>query len=162
MTARRRRQDRQSVPVELPPIPLPTTVCSADLLHARLLVNAELSSWLPFKVFHRVGDIDLLPIDLHFLQTSIQKLSRGSNERPSLFVFVVTGLFTDHHDGNFRRSCLRARLQFSKNSLCGITVEFASMACLNGIAQDAQCASWRHEWCCSFVLTCNHAERPLD
>src|SRR3989442_8189765 len=82
-----------------------------NLERVRFLVDAALASRLPFEMFHRVRDIDFLPIDAGFFQGFVENSSRRSDEWTPLKVFLIPWLFTDKH-----HACLRTSL--TENSLC--------------------------------------------
>ena len=48
-------------------------------------------------MFYRVGDVDLLAVDAHFLQRAVEHLPCRSDERFAGEVFLVAGLLADQH-----------------------------------------------------------------
>src|SRR5207237_9086299 len=57
---------------------------------------------LPFEMFHRIGDINLVSIDAGFHKRLVQNLSGRSDKRMSLNVFLIAGLFAYKHHSRFR------------------------------------------------------------
>ena len=75
-----------------------------------LLMNPSFPARLPLKMFHRVRDIYLGPINPSFLQRLIHDFSSRSNKGFASDIFVISRLLPDQHHG----CALRA---FAKNSL---------------------------------------------
>ncbi len=117
-----------------------------DLLHAGLLVNAQLAARLPIEMLDGIGYVDLLPIDLHLFQALIQQFPRWTNEGTACSVLVIPWLLADHHDGDFRSFRFCSGLQFAEDRLGSIAIQIASTALLYRRAQDRQCALLRHKW----------------
>lgn len=63
-----------------------------DFDRVRLLVDAFLSSRLPFEVLHDIGHVDLTPIDSGFLQAGVEQAAGGADKRAPFDVFPVARL----------------------------------------------------------------------
>src|SRR5205085_5829971 len=69
----------------------------SDLARVRLLVDAALATRFPFEMLHRVGDVNLRPIDPRFLERAIENFSRRTDEWFAGEVFLVAWLFAQQH-----------------------------------------------------------------
>ena len=70
----------------------------------RLFVDAELATRLPFKVLNRVRHVDLATINFRFFKALIQQFPCRANKGPTLYVFLISRLLANHHDGDFGSS----------------------------------------------------------
>src|SRR5215831_9997592 len=66
-----------------------------DFARVRLLMNSAFSARLPLKMFHRVGDVNLRPIDSSFLERAVHDFPRRTNERFARHIFVIARLFAN-------------------------------------------------------------------
>ncbi len=73
-------------------------VAGVDLALRRGLVQAALSTQLPLEVLHRVGDIELLPVDPGRLERPVEEAAGGPDEGQALLVLLVARLLADQHD----------------------------------------------------------------
>src|ERR1700687_158661 len=108
-----------------------------DLFHAGLLMNAKFAARLPFEVLHGIGDIDFAAIDVGLFQTFIEQSPRRTDKGSSLFVFLVSWLFADHHDGNFRLRGFGPCLQLSEDCLWGSAIEITTVTFLRGLPENS-------------------------
>src|SRR5215475_5118944 len=108
-------------------------------------MKAPLSPRLPFEMFDCIRHINLLAVDLSLLQALIQQLSRWSNKRSPLPVFLIARLLTDDHDLDLRLLRLVLGFQFSENRLCRIAIEVATLAVLNCLSKYSQGPVFRHK-----------------
>ena len=63
-------------------------------------MQAPFSARFPFEVFHRVGDVNLAPIDACFLERPIEQFPGRAHKRFAGAVFLVARLLA--HENNFR------------------------------------------------------------
>lgn len=103
-------------------------LAGSQLSAVRLLVNSPLAAFFEFEMLHGVGDIDGKAIDTGFDQRAIEEAAGGSDKWMALAVFLITGLFTNEHDGS-------RTLAFAEDSLSGMFVQIASVAGLHGLLQ---------------------------
>ena len=78
--------------------PWPT---GSDVARIGLLVNAPFATGLPFKVFHRICDVDRITINPGLLERSIQDLTSRSDERLAGQILLIAGLFAKQHERRF-------------------------------------------------------------
>ena len=78
----------------------------SDLLAIRALVEPPLASGRrpPFEVLDDVGDEDLLTVDAGLCKRLVQESSGRTDERFTLEVLVITGLFADEHPASRHRT----------------------------------------------------------
>src|SRR4029077_19791902 len=98
-----------------------------DLARIWFLMNSAFPARLPFEMFHRVRDINLLAINSRFFQRPVHDFSSWSHERFTLLIFVIAGLFANQHD----RRVIRA---FTKDGLRGPLVEMARRTFVSRVA----------------------------
>ena len=72
-----------------------------------------------FKMFHRVGDIDLRARNTRFCESLIEETTRRPNKRTPLPILHVAGLFTDKHQG-------RLILPLAEYCLGSVAIEIAT------------------------------------
>jgi len=86
----------------------------AHFARVRRLVNATLRSRVarPLEMLHRVRHVHFVAVDSGGVECVIEQPSRGTDERPALFVFHVARLFT--HDEH-----ASAARPFAENGLRG-------------------------------------------
>jgi len=87
-------------------------------------VNPALSSLLEFEVLDYVRDIDRRGVDPSLIECATQQLAGRTNEGMTLPVLLVAWLFSDQHDPRIAGT-------FTKNGLCGVSIQIASMTFLN-------------------------------
>jgi hypothetical protein len=58
-------------------------------------MDPPFASRFPFEVFYGVSDVDISSLDTGLSQGFVEQFARGTYERASLDVLLVTGLFTD-------------------------------------------------------------------
>ena len=92
-----------------------------DFQRIRFLMDAPLSPRFPFEMFHRIGDINLFPIDAGFHKRLMENLSGQSDKRMSLNVFLIARLFAHEHHSRFRAA-------FPKHALCSTLPKVARTA----------------------------------
>jgi hypothetical protein len=52
----------------------------------------------PLEVFHHIRDINFGSVDACFFQSTVQELSRWTNEWMPGAIFLISGLLSDQHD----------------------------------------------------------------
>jgi len=86
-----------------------TTGC--DFTRIRLLMNPAFAARLPLKMFYRIRDIDLRPIDSGFLEGAVHDFARWPNEWFAGHIFVIARLLANQHHrcalGTFAKDSLR-------------------------------------------------------
>lgn len=127
-----------------------------DFFHAGFLMDAEFAAGFPFEVFDGVGDVDLAAIDAGVFEALVEEFSSGADERSSLLVFLVTGLFADHHDVGADVGGFGFSFEFTEDCLGGVAIEVAAMAVLNGFLEGGQGALLWHERSCAWDRGCCH------
>jgi hypothetical protein len=60
-------------------------------------MNPPFPAGLPFKMFHRVSDINMRSIDSSFLERAVHDFSGRTNERFARDIFVIAWLFANQH-----------------------------------------------------------------
>jgi hypothetical protein len=83
-----------------------------DLACIGLLVQAPLAARLVLEVLHRIGDVDLVPVEPRRFQRGVQHRAGRPHEGPSLKIFLIAGLFADQHKSCIGRA-FAARLLLS-------------------------------------------------
>src|SRR6266540_433409 len=92
-----------------------------DLPDQRLLVQAPLATLDPFKMLHRVCDVNLVARNARFSEGFVQETTCRSDERVALAIFHIAWLFTDEHDARVSRP-------FAEHRLGRVLVEIATFA----------------------------------
>jgi hypothetical protein len=82
-------------------------------------------------MLHRVGDIDLLPLDADLLHDPRQQLARRPDEWPSLQIFLIAGLLADEEGPGRRRP-------FAEDGLRRLGIERTPPAALGRPGQRGQ------------------------
>lgn len=73
--------------------------------YLRCGVNSPLPPLGEAEVFHRIGDVHVLPRYSSFIQRILQQPPSRSNKGNALAIFNVTGLFTDKRHGCLWIAC---------------------------------------------------------
>ena len=94
-------------------------------------MQTPLAARFPLEVLYRVGDIDVSPVYACFIQAFIKQLPSRADKRPTLFIFLVAGLFADQHQRGVQFSPARFSFQFSKHRLRSVTIEVAAVTVLH-------------------------------
>ena len=68
-----------------------------NLPYQRFLMHAPLAALNPFEMLHGVGEINLPTGNARFDESLVQHTTCRSDERTTLTIFHVAGLFTDKH-----------------------------------------------------------------
>src|SRR3954468_10691917 len=104
-------------------------------------------------MFHRIGDIDLLPIDPSFDKAFIEQLACGAHERLSGEVLVIARLFADEYDLRFRPALAEDRLRAGPPQRTRFAIR-------GGAAQFLERRSFRNERRCApdFSLFSRHTK----
>ena len=89
-------------------------------------------------MFHRVGDVQPVPLDAGRDERLVQQLARGPDERRPRLVLLIARLFTDEHHVGVRRA--RA-----EHSLVGVQVQVASLTTVRGFRQRVEITAGGHE-----------------
>ena len=117
----------------------------SDLQHVWLLVNAELASGFPLEVFDGVGDVDPGAVDAGVFQAFVQELAGWAYEGTALLVFLIAGLFADHHDLHAGPGVEGAGFELAKDGLGRVPKEVATLAALDGFAEGGEASGFRDE-----------------
>ena len=100
-------------------------------------MNSALSSRLPLKMLHRIGDVHFLAINPGFFECLIHDFPCRSDEWFACDIFVITRLFADEHNR-------RALWAFSKHRLRGALVKMTRRAFARRLAHLVQTGCiWR-------------------
>ena len=67
-------------------------------------MNPAFAARLPFKMFYRVRDVNLPPIDSSVLERAIHDFPRRTNERFARDVFIIARLFANQHHRRMLRT----------------------------------------------------------
>src|SRR5512134_2678369 len=89
-----------------------------DFCDGRLFVLATLALWFPFKMLHRICDIQVSAGDAGFNESLVQHLARWAHKRMACQVFLIAWLLADEHDRS-------AGSSLPKNGLGGALVQVA-------------------------------------
>src|SRR5689334_15186302 len=100
-------------------------------------MNPSFPARLPFKMFNRVGDVDLLSLDPGFLESAIHHLSRRTDERLARQIFRVSRLLADQHHG-------RAFRPLAENGLGRVLIKRTSGASTRRFREDIETGGVRH------------------
>ena len=74
-------------------------------------MNPTFAARFPFEMFHRVRDINLLPIDPRFFERAVHYFSGRADERFADNVFIIAGLLAHKHDRRSLRTFAEDRLR---------------------------------------------------
>ena len=85
------------------------------------LMQANLAAQFPFEMLHSIGDVHVGPIDACGLEAFIKQLTGWSDERLSLLVFAIAGLFSHQENSGMGPA-------FPKDDLRRFPIEVASTA----------------------------------
>ena len=99
-----------------------------DLVIIGTFVQTAFAPDLEFEMFDRIGDENGTPVETRIANCLVQDATRGTHKRMTGEVFIISGLFTDHHQ--FRR--LRS---FARHDLGGIPVQRTASALRLGAAE---------------------------
>src|SRR5436305_1478321 len=105
-------------------------MASLYLSHRRLLVEAHLTARLPLEVLHRVCNVHCLPIDACVFKSTIEQLSCRADERVTGEVFLVAGLFANHHHAHSGVLPPSPWLHFPEDRLRRIFLQITAFAAL--------------------------------
>jgi len=94
-------------------------------------MNPAFPAGLPFKMFHRVSDINLRPIDSGFFERAIHDFPSRTNEWFARNIFVIAWLLTNQD----HRCALRP---FTKDSLGRSFVQMTCSAVSRRLAHDGE------------------------
>jgi len=103
-----------------------------DFSGAGFFVNSTLAPRLPFEMFYRICEINICAIDPRRPKSPIQDFPRRAHKRTSLKIFVIAGLFPDHHD-------LPTRLAFTKDRLRPAHPQVTAAAALGCLTEGLKC-----------------------
>src|SRR5258706_1873178 len=103
-------------------------VAGLDLALCRGLVQAAFAARLPLEVLHRIGDVELRPVEARLMQRLVEDAPGGADERMALAVLDVPGLLADQHD-----ACARTAL--AENGLRSVLPQGAGAAIARFFAQ---------------------------
>src|SRR3954453_6850376 len=92
-----------------------------DFARVRFLVNAPFAARLPFEMLHRVRHVDVVAIDLGFLERAIEQLAGWPDERLSGEILLVAWLLAQEQQ-------LRPLRTFAEDGLRSELIEMTSGA----------------------------------
>ena len=81
-----------------------------DLRRIGFLVDPLLSSWFPFEVFDDIGHVDARATDASSLQTRVEQVAGGTDERSSLSILLITRLLAEKKNLGVYRTFTEHRL----------------------------------------------------
>jgi hypothetical protein len=81
-----------------------------NLFHTRFLMDSQFATRPPFEVLHRIRDINVAPIDPRLSEALFGKSAGWSDKKAAFFIFSISRLLADHHDGALRFRCIQPGL----------------------------------------------------
>src|SRR5688572_26049339 len=117
----------------------PRAACT-NLGVIRFLVNTAFAflAALPLEMLHRIGDVNLAPVDSRLLQGVVEQPASRTDERPPLAILLIARLFADDDDS-------RAWSSFAEHRLRSDHPQSAAMTRSSRLAKRAQRRPRRNE-----------------
>lgn len=100
-------------------------IARRDFRSLWFFVNPPFAAFLEFEVLHGIGYINFSGIDAGIGQGASKHLAGRTDERMTLPVFLIAGLFSDQDQTRRRRS-------FAEHALRSETIKIATPAIMNG------------------------------
>ena len=101
-------------------------------------MDPTLAARFPFEVLDGVGQEDVAAHQAGFLERFVEHGTGGTNERMSLPILLIAGLFADEHDS-------RTPSSFAKDRLGGVAIKITAATTLRSLVQNLQARCLRDE-----------------